>query len=416
MNAERHLHLDLVGGIAGDMTVAALVDAGADFATLEQRLRDSGLPFSAVSLDRQWKGGMAGARFTVRAEVQAPSRHWKDIRGLLQRASLPDRARQLALDIFGTLAAAEGHVHGCTPDEVHFHEVGAMDSIVDIVGAALAVDLLDATSFSCSAVPICAGSVRGDHGVMPLPAPATARLLLGFTLVPVAGSLETVTPTGAAILATLCAQPAGRAASAPPAMRLLATGTGMGSAELPDRPNVLRVLLGERVTTPAAAMPAGAAGAAHGHAVIIEAAIDDMDPRIYGAVAQHLFAAGALDVVLLPLQMKKQRPGTLLSVLARPELEGVLTEIILRETTTLGVRSHDVRRTELVRRHERVETCYGAVRVKLGFLGEQCINISPEYDDCERAARVQAVPVKDVLAAAVAAAAEWRAAHEAGTC
>jgi len=412
----RHLHLDLVGGIAGDMTVAALVDAGADFATLEQRLRDSGLPFTAVSLAREWKGGMAGARFSVRAEIQAPSRHWKHIRTLLQQATLPERARQLALDIFGTLAVAEAQVHGCTPDEVHFHEVGAMDSIVDIVSSALAVDLLDVSSFSCSAVPVCAGSVRGDHGVMPLPAPATARLLLGFTLVPIDGALETVTPTGAAILATLCALPGQRVASAPPAMRLLATGTGMGSAELPGRPNVLRVLLGERVEAPRMGTRGETSGTAIGQAVIIEAAIDDMDPRLYGSVAQSLFAAGALDVALLPLQMKKQRPGSLLSVLARPELEGVLTEIMLRETTTLGVRSHDVRRTELARRHERVATRFGELRVKLGLLGEECVNVSPEYEDCERAARAHGVPVKEVLAAALVAAAALRAEHEAGAC
>jgi len=416
VSAGRHLHLDLVGGIAGDMTVAALVDAGADFAVLERRLRESGLPFTSVALAREWKGGMAGARFSVRAEVQPPSRHWKDIRVLLERAALPARARELAIDIFGTLAVAEGQVHGCTPDEVHFHEVGAMDSLVDIVGAALALDLLDIGSASCSAVPVCAGSVRGDHGVMPLPAPATARLLLGFTLVPIEGSLETVTPTGAAILSTLCRTPASRAASAPPAMRLLATGTGMGSAELPGRPNVLRVLLGERTPAADGQRPGAPAAAARADAVVLEAAIDDMDPRLYGAVAQSLFAAGALDVLLVPVQMKKQRPGTLLSVLARPELEGALTQILLRETTSLGVRSHDVRRTELERRHERVETRFGTVRVKLGLLGGECLNVAAEYDDCERAAREHGVPVKEVLAAAVAAAAERSAAHEAGRC
>jgi len=182
---------------------------------------------------------------------------------------------------------------------------------------------------------------------MPLPVPAAARLLTGFSLVPIEGSIETVTPTGAAILASLCAG----SARALPALRLLATGTGMGTAELPGRANVLRVLLGE-------AVPAGA-DAPRGEAVVIEAAIDDMDPRLYGEVAQRLFAAGALDVALVPLQMKKGRPGTLLSVLARPELEGVLSGLLLRETTTLGVRSHDVRRTELARRHETIETRFG---------------------------------------------------------
>lgn len=393
----RHLHLDLVGGIAGDMTVAALLDAGAPLDEIERRLRASGLPFTAVAAAREWRGGMAGLRFRVQAEVQPPSRHWRDIRALLQRADLPAAARARALDVFARLALAEGEVHGCPPDEVHFHEVGAMDSIVDIVASALALELLDAGSFSCSAVPVCPGSTRAEHGVMPLPVPAAARLLRGFTLVPIEGALETVTPTGAAILASLC----DGAERALPRLRLLATGTGMGQAELPGRPNVLRVLLGEP-------LPA-AAPAPRGDAVLLEAAIDDMDPRLYGEVAARLFAAGALDVALLPLQMKKGRPGTLLSVLARPELEGLLTGMLLRETTTLGVRSHDVRRTELARRHESVDTRFGPVRVKLGLLGGEVVNAAPEYDDCEALARRHGVPLKDVLAAAAAAAADLRA-------
>jgi len=390
----RHLHLDLVGGIAGDMTVAALIDAGADADEIKRRLAASGLPHTATAVRREWRGGMAGVLFQVATEQNAPHRSWHHIREMLIQAKLPERARARALDVFGRLAVAEGEVHGCAADEVHFHEVGAVDSIVDIAAAALAVDLLDATSFSCSAVPVCAGSTRAAHGVMPLPVPAAAKLLRGFTLVPIEGTLETVTPTGAAILASLC----DGGERALPRLRLLATGTGMGTAELPGRPNVLRVLLGE----PAPA----AAGAPRGDAVVIEASIDDMDPRLYGEVAARLFAAGALDVALSPLQMKKGRPGTLLTVVARPELEGVLSGLVLRETTTLGVRSHDVRRTELQRRHETLETRFGAVRVKLGLLGGEVVNASPEYDDCERLARERGVPVKDVLAAAAAAAAD----------
>jgi len=394
----RHLHFDPVGGVAGDMTVAALVDAGAGFAELERRLRASGLPLSGVSLEQLWRGGLAGARFVVEAERQPAHRSWRDVRALLESAALPERARRLALSIFSELAQAESRVHGCPPDEVHFHEVGSMDSIVDIAAAALAADLLDVESASCGAVPVCAGTVSGSHGTLPLPAPATARLLLGFTLLPIPGAIETVTPTGAAILRALCGP---RPAPLPP-LRLLAVGCGMGTSELPDRPNVLRVLLGERLRQGAAdPAPSG-----RQDAVVIEAAIDDMDPRLYGSVSERLFAAGALDVALTPLQMKKQRPGTLLTIVARPELEGVLSGIILRETTTLGVRSHDVRRTELERRIETVETRYGPVRVKLGLLGGEVVNVSAEYDDCERAANRAGSAVKEVLAAAVAAASE----------
>jgi len=394
----RHLHLDLVGGIAGDMTLAALLDAGADHATVTERLSRSGLPFTALHVERVWRGGMAGLHLRVETEREAPSRHWRDLRVLLQQCRLPERARARALDIFGRLAEAEAQVHGCTPDEVHFHEVGAMDSIVDIVGTAVALDLLDIGSASCSAVPVCAGTVRGDHGVMPLPAPATARLLLGFTLVPIEGTLETVTPTGAAILASLCPRGEGQ----PPPVRLLATGTGLGTAELRDRPNVLRVLVGQT-----AAATAGSERP-RGDAVTLEASLDDMDPRLYGEVCTKLFEAGALDVALIPQQMKKGRPGVLLSVLARPELEGLLTSVLLRETTTLGVRSHDVRRVELERRFEHVSTPYGEVRIKLGLLGGEVLKAMPEYADCEAAARATGAPLREVLAAAAAAAAERR--------
>lgn len=385
-----HLHLDLVGGIAGDMTVAALLDLGIPLDELRARLLRSGLPSSDVSAAREWKGGMAGTTFSVAPETKAPHRTWQIIRALLDEADLAPRARERALDAFHRLAVAEAHVHGCAVDDVHFHEVGAMDSIVDIVSAAILLDLHDATSFSCSRVPVCEGTVSAAHGVMPLPAPATARLLVGFELLPVPGTLETVTPTGAALLASLCdghARPL-------PRMTLTGTGAGLGTAELPDRPNILRVLAG---------VLASRDEPRRADAVVIEASIDDMDPRLYGQVAEDLFAAGALDVSLAALQMKKGRPGTLLSVLCRPELEGVLTTIVLRGTTTLGVRSHDVRRTELERRFVTVPTTYGDVRLKLGLLGGELVNASPEYEDCARAARAHGVPVKEVLAAALAA-------------
>ena len=390
-----HLHFDLVGGMAGDMTVAALLDAGVAFEDIRADLASSGLPAAELSAERVWKGGMAGTRFLVAPEASAPHRNWATIRAMLRGARLPERARDLALDAFARLAVAEAETHGCAVDDVHFHEVGALDSIVDIVAACLAVVRLDATSFSCGAVPVCEGRVRTAHGVLPVPAPATARLLTGFTLLPIPGSLETITPTGAALLATFCPQGGGER----PAVVLRGSGTGLGSAELPDRPNVLRVLVGQRTSTPARTVGAGA------DAVVIEANIDDMDPRLYGDVATELFAAGALDVALLPLQMKKGRPGTLLQVIARPELEGLLSGIVLRSTTTLGVRSHDVRRTELARRHATVSTPFGPVRVKQGLLGDECVTTSPEYDDCVALARRQGVPVKDVLAAALAASA-----------
>jgi pyridinium-3,5-bisthiocarboxylic acid mononucleotide nickel chelatase len=393
----KHLHLDLVGGIAGDMTVAALVESCVPWESLAAALADTGLPFTDLQLTRDTRHGISGARFVVTEEQSPPTRHWREIRQMIEGARLTERARHRALDIFERLALAEAYVHGCEPDEVHFHEVGAMDSIADVVATAVALDLSEITTASCGTVPICTGTTHTKHGTLPLPAPATARLLNGFTITSIPGTLETVTPTGAAILASLCTE----SGHSPP-MRLLGTGMGLGSASLEDRPNALRVLVGERVEAEQNAPP---------EAVVIEAAIDDMDPRIYGEVAANLFAAGALDVCLIPLQMKKQRPGTLLQVVCRPALEGVLTGLILRETTTLGVRSHDVRRVELERHHRPIETRFGTLRLKCGVLGGEIVNVSPEYDDCLALAHEHGVPVKDVISAAAMAAADMTPAY-----
>lgn len=391
--APTHVHFDLVGGIAGDMTVGALVDAGVSFDALRERLEASGLPLVDVSVVREWKGGMAGTRFVVPPEADPPHRTWKTIRALLEEAALPPRARDIAITMFHELAVAEGTTHGCAPDDVHFHEIGAMDSIVDFVAVALAVDLLGATSFSCGEVPICPGTAHTAHGVMPLPTPATAHLLTGFPLVTIPGTLETVTPTGAAILRTLC----GPGGARMPDMTLRAVGTGLGTALLDDRPNVLRVLVAARDAGVAAPFERGAA-------VVVEATIDDMDPRLYGALSERLFACGALDVSLASVQMKKQRPGTVVSVLARPDDEDALVAVLLRESTTLGVRAWPVRRAELAREHVEVSTRFGVVRIKVGRLGGVIANLAPEYDDCAARAAEHGAPVKDVLAAAIAAA------------
>jgi uncharacterized protein (TIGR00299 family) protein len=390
-----HLHLDLVGGIAGDMTVAALLDAGVELAELQRLLEQSGLPVMPLVVTRARRGGLDGTHVRVPEEIDAPVRHWSDIRRMLEDAQLPEGARRRALDVFGRLALAEASAHGCAPEQVHFHEVGAMDSIVDVVASSLALELLDVSSASCGRVPVCSGTVQTAHGVLPLPAPATARLLEGFELQTIPGDLETVTPTGAAILASLCGDAGDRSL---PAMTLRQTGLGLGTAGLADRPNALRVLVGDR--SPLAEPPSAS------EAVVLEASLDDMDPRLYAEVSRQLFEAGALDVSLMAMQMKKGRPGTLLKVVCRPELEGVLTGIVLRETTTLGVRSHDVRRVVLDRRHREVHTRFGPLRLKCGFLGDELLNVSPEYEDCLALARAQGAPLKEVFAAAQAAADE----------
>ncbi len=393
-----HLHLDLVGGLAGDMAVAALADLAGltdtDLLTATLGLDDLGLDLPPLGVEPGANGGLAGLRFTVAPEPDPPSRSWREIEALLEGADLPVRARQLALDLFATLAAAEAAVHGVDVGEVHFHEVGAMDSIADFVIFALLVEHLGITTFSVSDIPLGEGTVPTAHGIMPLPAPATARLLEGFPTHTVPGGIETVTPTGAAIIATLC-----RDDSRPTGAVITGTGTGLGTATLPDRPNVVRVLALEPIET----------GPSPHHdatdeVVVLECSIDDLDPRVYGRVTDLLLEAGALDVFTTPVQMKKQRPGTLLTVLARPTDDAELTRIILTETTTLGVRHRTEGRTVLDRRTVQVDTPWGPVDVKLGILAGEVVNASPEYDQCLVLAAETGVPVKTVLATAHAAA------------
>ncbi len=397
-----HLHLDLLGGIAGDMAVAALADlAGLDSgelltATLEvDRL---GLELPPVEVTRSRNGGLSGLRVHVAPEPDPPSRSWATIKAMIEGAHLPTRARQLTLALFTELAAAEAQVHGVDIGDVHFHEVGAMDSIADLVLFSLLVEHLGVTTFSASAVPLSEGTVRTAHGMLPLPAPATTLLLEGFETVTVPGGIEAVTPTGATILATLC-----RGGTRPERATIGGTGTGLGSATLPDRPNALRVTRLEPVEPVVGNHPTADEATT---VAVLECSIDDLDPRVYGRVAELLFQAGALDVFTTAIQMKKQRPGTLLTVLARPEAETELTRIILTETSTLGVRHRIETRTVLDRRTVEVDTQWGAVDVKLGILGDRVVNASPEYEECLVLAAEAGVPVKTVLATAHAAALE----------
>lgn len=389
-----HLHFDPVGGIAGDMTVAALLQTGLRVSEMSAQWKLSGLPHTGYDYDpKAHHQGLVGGSFEVEPEQDPPTRSWADIRALYDGSTLPPGAEELARAIFDRLARAEATVHGCAVDDVHFHEVGAIDSITDITLAALLLDEIGAESYSCGSIPVCTGTVETAHGHLPLPAPATTELLKGFEVHPIPGKLETVTPTGAAIVATLCDPEAQL-----PVMRVGDVGSGFGSSQLPDRPNMLRVLTGERT-----AGQTDAPGT-RGGAVMIEASIDDLDPRVYKSISARLFAAGALDVTLNPVHMKKQRPGTILSVVARPADENVLSELILTDTTTLGVRSWPVSRRELERHTETATTPWGDVRIKVGTLDGVRVTTTPEYDDCEILADSAGIAVKDVIAAASAAA------------
>ena len=376
----RIAYFDLVSGISGDMTVAALLDLGVPRKRLQEELdKLSGVDFR-IRAGRKTVNGIRASRFQVMVGKDQPQRSWSGIRRLIERSGLSAEVKARSIAVFSKLAEAEGKVHGVAPEDVHFHEVGAVDSIVDIVAAAIGTWHLDVDTFACSAVPLGRGLTRSLHGVLPVPAPATLELLKGFPVEDAGLEAENVTPTGAAILSALVTEKGGA-----PAMRIERTGYGAGTLEFPDRPNVLRIVLGE--SEPALDRD---------RMLVMETQIDDMNPEIYDYVLESLFAAGARDVTLSPVQMKKNRPGTLLRILAEPELRDALARIVLRETSTLGVRCYPVDRLVLRREVRKLKTRFGTLTVKVAEEPGGGKRVTPEYEEARKIAASKTVPLKAV--------------------
>lgn len=377
-------YLDLPSGISGDMFLGCLVDAGWPVAALEATIAQLGLPVNTWTLEQKtvMRGPLRATLVDVRAVVGDAHRHLHHIRAIIEQSSLPIPIQERALAVFTRLAAAEASVHGSTLEEVHFHEVGAIDAIIDIVGVCAGLAALGVERLYASGAPLGEGWTNSAHGRIPLPAPATLALLTAVNAPtrPAPGPGELVTPTGAALLAEL-------ATFHQPRLKLQRIGIGAGQKEF-AWPNVARLWLGE---------PAD-----EGQLIQIETNIDDMNPELYAAVSEQLFAAGALDVWMTPIQMKKGRPAVLFSVLAPASLEQGLAEILLQETTTLGLRVHTVHRHEAQRDFVTVETRYGAVPIKRKWLHKRVVGVKPEYDACLRLAQQQQVPVRAVYEAAVA--------------
>jgi pyridinium-3,5-bisthiocarboxylic acid mononucleotide nickel chelatase len=372
-------YFDAFSGISGDMTVGALVDAGADFGAITAALDSLGTG-AVFRLEKVKRKGVTASKFTVEAEDTKKHRHLPQILKMIEGGAMSQRAKQNAAAVFQRLGEAEAAVHGVPVEKVHFHEVGAVDSICDIVGACVALDLLGIGEVYCSPVNTGHGTVNTQHGVLPVPAPATARLLEGKPVYARGPAMELTTPTGAAIVAALA-----RGFGAPPAMTLLASGYGAGDREFPDHANVLRVLTGER------------SGAKETTTVtVIEANIDDSTPEVLGYAMERLMDQGALDVTLTPLLMKKGRPGTLLRVIAAPEESERLAGVVFAETSTLGVRQYPAERRVQARSVIEVETPHGKVRVKVSASGA----FAPEYEDCRRVAQESGVPLRQVMAEA----------------
>ncbi|HVC83915.1 MAG TPA: nickel pincer cofactor biosynthesis protein LarC [Solirubrobacteraceae bacterium] len=390
----RLAYVDAIAGVAGDMLLGALLDAGADPGYVRRGLAALALDGLALETAATRRHGIAAQRVSV---LSAPERDvhrsWADVRDLLDGAALPPRALERAHAVFAALARAEGRVHDVAPETVRFHEVGALDAIGDICGIVLALEDLEIDELACSPLPAPRGLTEAAHGRLPLPAPATLELLRGAPLYGVDIGVELVTPTGAAVVAALAVE-----FGPLPAMHLQAVGYGAGTRDLKELPNVVRVLVGERDRI------AGGDGVRE-DVLLIETNLDDLSPELVPDAAERCFAAGALDVWVSPAQMKKGRPGIVFSALARPADERAVAEAILRETTTLGVRVSPARRWELAREWISVEVDGEAIRVKLGFLDGQAVNASPEHDDCLAAARRTGRPVKELWGAALAAAA-----------
>jgi uncharacterized protein (TIGR00299 family) protein len=379
----RIAYLDAFSGISGDMATAALIDAGAPADAVLAALH--ALPIGArCEVEKTVRGGVAASKFRVQPpELQASHRHLHHIVDMLTKAELTPRAQAAAIAVFNNLGQAEAAVHGVDIEDVHFHEVGAVDSIADIVGACVALDLLDITEVQVSAINVGSGTVNTEHGLLPVPAPATARLLEGKPIYARGPEMELTTPTGAALAATLASS-----FGPLPAMRITSTGYGAGDRDFKQHANVLRVLIGELTSAPESTLVS-----------VIEANIDDSSPQVLGYALEKLMSAGALDATLSPLQMKKNRPGSLLRVIARPEDQERLAQIVFAESSTLGLRIHTAERRVQERRIVIVETPYGLVHGKVSPEGA----FAPEYEDCRVIAERTGVPLREVLAAASAA-------------
>ncbi len=389
----RCAYFDCFCGAAGDMLLGALVDVGLPVDFLHNLARRLDLPGVTLTAQKVQRHGLAATHVQVMLDAGAPRkhRHLPQILARIDAAGLTPPVAAEARRVFERLAEAEAAVHGIAPEKVHFHEVGADDALLDIVGTCAGLAELGVSEVRCGPIPTGSGTVTCEHGVLPVPAPATALLLRGAPLAECDEPGELTTPTGAAILTTLAA-----GYGPPPALRLEAVGCGAGTRQGRTRPNVLRVLIGPRSAPD---------DAEHDTVVVLEAQVDDATGQAVAYACERLLAAGALDVFVVPMIMKKGRPGQLLTVLCEDARAAALETVLLHETTTFGVRRHVCTRRKLARSPETVATAYGPIRVKVGRQAGAVVQAWPEYDDCAAAALVRGVPLRVVQEAALSA---WR--------
>lgn len=390
-DAVRHLWVDASAGVAGDMLLGALVDAGADLDIVQQTI-DAVIPGAVkVTSTTVTRAGLRATKVGVVVLVaDPPHRTWRTIRDLLSAADIPPQVQDRALAVFGRLAVAEAHVHGIPAEDVHFHEVGALDSIADVVGVCAALHALRVDKVTAGEVAVGSGRVRIAHGNIPVPVPAVAELARGWRI-RAGGTGELATPTGMALITELAAECADL-----PALSVLSVGVGAGTRDTPGTPNVVRVILGRPADQDA--------GETREVMVVLDTNVDDLDPRLWPGVLTELLAAGAADAWLTPMLMKKGRPAHTLSVLGRPEQAAALRELMFRETSTIGIRQITVQRFTLPRMFARVEVSGGSVAIKIAHRDGRIVRATPEFNDVAAAAAAASLPPSQVLLESIAAA------------
>jgi hypothetical protein len=373
---------DCFSGISGDMNLGAMIDIGVDKTYLINELNKLNLKGWKLIVQKDQRHGIQGTKVTVKqTRHEHAHRHLSDIEKIINDSSLDNKTKELSREIFMKIATAEASVHGISIDKVHFHEVGAVDSIIDIVGAAICFNALKVDGVHVSPVELGSGFVKCNHGKLPVPAPATAEIIKGIPVKKGGVDFEATTPTGAAILAAL-----GTDISSDLTIRIERTAYGVGQKEHPDVPNLLRVFIGETITS-----------SESGHdALHLECNIDDMNPEFFEYISDRLFKAGASDVFFSNIMMKKGRPGIVLNVICETVLADTVKNIIFTETTSLGIRTFPFRKDTLVRKFETIQTIYGDITVKRSFYKEKEVSCKPEYEECRRIAAEKGIPVKEI--------------------
>lgn len=379
------LYFDCFAGASGDMILGAMVGAGVDPQQLKDQIALLGVHGYEIYFETVDRSGISATHARVKTQHEHAHRHLSDILKIIYDSRLSDSIKHRAAEIFSRLGEAESKVHDVPIEKIHFHEVGALDSIIDVVGAAICFELLGIETFVASPLHVGSGTVEMDHGRFPVPPPAVAELLKGVPFYSTDVTGELLTPTGAAIIKTVC-----HAYGPLPGMKLTSTGYGAGTRDYEKFPNVLRVMIGETESDATVAQ----------RLLVLETNIDDMSPQLFGHVMERAFELGALDCYFTSVQMKKSRPGILLTLLCRPDERETFMQLLFTETTTLGIRSYEVDRQALERETVSVETQYGPVNVKVARLGDSIVNVMPEYEDCRRVARKANVPLRVVQEAA----------------